>query len=584
MVTIAAMYIEPVPNRKSRPTILLRESWREDGKVKKRTIANLTDWDPQLVEHFKVLLRGGVAVASINEILTTERSLPHGHVAAVLGTARICGIASFFDAAPARLNPVLLAMTVARVIEPASKLATWRSLNPETACYSLGAVLGLSDLSRDDMYRAIDWLAQNQGKIEQKLAKKHLTNGVLVLYDLTSTWLTGQCCDLAARGYSRDGKSDDLQIVYGLICTADGCPISVEVFSGDTSDSMTVAAQVEKLKKRFGLSQVVWVGDRGMLTSAKIETVLRPSGMSWITSLRAPEITKLVNEHGLQMSLFDERDLLEVTSEHYPGERLVVCRNPELARKRAIVREELLKATEKELDKIVAATLRDQTPLVGEDKIGLRVGKVIGKFKMAKHFELTIAEKSFSYKRLTKHIESEATQDGLYVIRTDVKKEAISTEKAVDAYKSLAHVERAFRSMKTVDLHVRPVFHWNSDRVRGHVFLCMLAYYVEWHMRQKLKPMLFDDEELAMQKDKRHSPVQPTERSDHAKSKDSSARTEDNLPVHSFRTLLNDLSTLCYNVMSQPVNPEAKIIGTTRPTPVQQKAFDLLAVNPGCTQ
>lgn len=581
---IFAMYIESVPNRKSRPAVLLRESFRENGKVRKRTLANLTDWPAQLVEHLRVLLRGGVAVSSPSEIMTIERSLPHGHVAAVLGTLRAFGT-GWFDGAPPRLRPVLEAMVVMRVVEPASKLATWRMLEGDRAVTSLPLLLGLEALAPDDLYHALDWLGKAQPGIEKRLARRHLAGGVLVLYDLTSTWVTGRCCELAARGYSRDGKRGDPQIVFGLVCTADGCPVAVEVFPGNTADCTTVAAQVEKLKSRFGLSRVVWVGDRGMLTETQIDNVLRPSGMSWVTSLRATQIRRLMETQGpWQLSLFDETGLIEMSSPDYPGERLVVCRNPLLAEERARKREELLSATERDLDKIVAATGRKRAPLRGEAAIALRVGKVIQRFKMAKHFELTITDETFAYARKKAQIEAEAALDGIYVLRTDTRPTQLSAPQTVEAYKRLAHVERAFRSLKTVDLHVRPIFHWNADRVRAHVFLCVLAYYVEWQMRQKLKALLFDDEEIEPQRQAKTSPVEPTERSDSAKQKDATGVNQNGTPIHSFRSLLADLATVCYNVASTPINPDAKIVLTTRPTPLQQEAFQLLAIKPERTQ
>jgi len=406
-----------------------------------------------------------------------------------------------------------------------------------------------------------------------------------VLYDLTSTWVTGRCCSLAARGYSRDGKRDDPQIVFGLICTAEGCPVAVEVFPGNTADPATVAAQVAKLRDRFGLERITWVGDRGMLTSARIEEVIKPAGMDWITSLRAPQIAELADERGpFQPSLFDQRGVIEVTSEQFPGERLVVCRNPLLAEERARKREDLLVATETELQKIRAATTRQRAPLKGQDKIALRVGTVIGRFNMKKHFELAITDTTFTFERKTAQIAAEAALDGLYVVRTSLPAETLSAEQAVLAYKGLAVVERAFRCLKTVDLQVRPVFHWNADRVRAHVFLCLLAYYVEWHMRQKLKPMLFDDEFIAAANEDRQNVVAKALRSEVAKEKDSSKHSADGLPVHSFRTLIKDLATLTLNVAHTTLNPSAKLLITTRPTPVQEKAFRLLGVNPDRTQ
>jgi hypothetical protein len=579
------MYIESVPNRNSPAAVLLRESYREDGKVRKRTLANLSCLPGEVVEGLKVLLRGGVAVPSAEEVFTVERTLPHGHVAAVLGAARGSGACSWFGSAPQELQPVLLAMLVARVISPASKLATHRLLHDDTASSSLGRVLGVGQCTADDLYRALDWLHDAQPAIERRLARQHLAGSTLVLYDLTSTWLTGHCCELAARGHSRDGKRDDPQIVFGLLCSSQGCPIAVEVFKGNTADPATVAAQVCKLKDRFGIEHLAWVGDRGMLTSARIEQVLKPTGMDWVSSLRAPQIVQLAQEHGpFQPSLFDERNLLELSSAHFPGERLVVCRNPLLAQERARKRLELLAATEADLDKIVAATRRARKPLRGEDAIGLRVGRIIGHFHMAKHFELTITETSLSYRRKLGAIEAEAALDGLYVIRTSVPAAQLDAGSTVAAYKSLAHVERAFRSMKTIDLHVRPVFHYTEQRVRAHVFLCMLAYYVEWHMRERLKPMLFDDEHLDEASAVRASPVAKAPRSEHAKAKDASKTADDGTPLHSFRTLLQDLSTLAYNIIYTHLNPNAKIVTTTRPTPVQTKAFKLLGLNPACTQ
>jgi hypothetical protein len=584
-LSIEAMYIEFVPNRDSPPAVLLRESYREDGKVRKRTLANLSCLSTEVIEGLKTLLRGGVAVPNAAEIFSVERTLPHGHVAAVLGSARGCGAASWFGSAPKELQPLLLAMLVARVIAPASKLATHRLLHDDTANSSLGRVLGVGQCSAEDLYKALDWLHEAQPLIERRLARQHLVGSTLVLYDLTSTWLTGRCCELAARGHSRDGKRDDPQIVFGLICTAHGCPIAVEVFPGNTGDPATVAAQVSKLRDRFGICTIIWAGDRGMLTSARIEQVLKPQGMDWVSSLRAPQIAQLAAEHGpFQPTLFDERNLLELTSEHFPGERLVVCRNPLLADERARKRAELLAATEADLAKIAAATQRERNPLRGEQAIALRVGRVIERFHMGKHIELSITDKAFTWQRRHDVIAQEAALDGLYVIRTSVSAQQLDAAAAVAAYKSLSNVERAFRSMKTVDLHVRPVFHYNAQRVRAHVFLCMLAYYVEWHMRERLKPMLFDDEYLDEASASRASPVVKAVRSEHAKAKDASKLADDGLPLHSFRTLLQDLATLAYNVTSTALNPEAKIVLTTRPTPLQQKAFSLLGLNPACTQ
>ena len=579
------MYIETVPNRNSAPAVLLREGYREGGKIIKRTLANLSHWDAQLIEHFRLLLKGGVAVESPDAVMTIERTLPHGHVAAVLGAARACGAERWFASAPEELRSVLLAMLCARVLWPASKLATHRMLHDDTATSSLGRVLGVGQCQADDLYRGLDWLHQAQLTLERALARKHLVGSTLVLYDLTSTWLTGRCCELAARGHSRDGKRDDPQIVFGLVCTAAGVPIAVEVFAGNTADPSTVASQVTKLKERFGIERIAWVGDRGMLTSARIEQVLRPQAQDWISSLRAPHIAQLAAEHGpFQPSLFDERNLIELSSEQFPGERLIVCRNPLLAEERARKRIELLAATELDLAKIATATQRPRRALRGEQAIALRVGRVINRFRMAKHFELTITDTSLSWARKVDAIAAEAALDGLYVIRTSLSADQLDAPATVAAYKSLANVERAFRSIKTIDLHVRPVFHYNTERVRAHVFLCMLAYYVEWHMRECLKPMLFDDEFIEPTQAARASPVNKALRSDHARAKDASKRADDGSPLHSLRTLLQDLGTVAYNITSTSLNPNAKIVITTRPTPLQAKAFTLLGVNPTCSQ
>lgn len=579
------MYIESVANRNSPPAILLRESYRESGKVKKRTLANLSCLPEAVIEGLKVLLKGGVAVASAEEIFTVERSLPHGHVAAVLGSALSCGVAEWFGGAPLPLRKLLLAMVVARIVSPGSKLATQRMLSDDTAAHSLGRVLDLGNIEVDDLYRALDWLHDAQPAIERRLARQHLAGGTLVLYDLTSTWLTGHCCPLAARGHSRDGKRDDAQIVFGLICSANGCPVAVEVFAGNSADPSTVAAQVAKIKVRFGIERIAWVGDRGMITSARINNVLKPNGMDWISSLRAPQIALLAQEHGpFQPSLFDERNLLELVSEHFPGERLVVCRNPLLAEERARKRTELLAATETELATIAAAVARPRRPLRGTQAIALRAGRCVDHYHMAKHFELAIIDTTFSWQRKPDRIDAEAALDGLYVIRTSLTAQQLDANASVAAYKSLAHVERAFRSIKTVDLHVRPVFHYSASRVRAHVFLCMLAYYVEWHMRGRLKPMLFDDEFIMETQLAQPSAVAKAQRSAHAKNKDATLQAEDGLPLHSFRTLMHDLATLTYNITHTTLNPKAKIILTTRPTPLQEKAFKLLGVSLPRTQ
>ncbi|HEX7439448.1 MAG TPA: IS1634 family transposase [Caldimonas sp.] len=580
------MHIESVPNRKSHPTILLRESYRADGKVKKRTIANLTDWPEQLVEGLRTLLRGGVALARADEALTISRSLPHGHVAAVLGTAERLGLAKLLTErrggrASRRARDLVMALIVNRVIAPASKLATVRALNPETAASSLGERLGLGEVGEREIYESLDWLLDQQERIENGLAKRHLVGGTLALYDVSSSYLEGRCCELAKHGYSRDHRPDRPQIVYGLLCNRDGCPVAIEVFEGNTADPTTLSSQVEKLKRRFGLDRVVVVGDRGMITSARIREDLEPAGLNWITALRAPKIQELANGGPLQLSLFDDRDLAEIASPDYPGERLIVCRNPLLAAERRRKRAELLAATERDLSRIKLAVERKRAPLRGQAEIGLDVGAVLDKHKMGKHYDLTITDTSFVYRRKEEAIAGEARLDGLYVIRTNVPATALTAEQAVGTYKSLAQVERAFRCLKTIDLEIRPVFHWTAPRVRAHVLLCMLAYYVEFHMRSRLAPILFDDHDRAAAAAERRSIVAPAVRSPAAKRKVATRRTDDGLPVHSFRSLINDLATLCLNKVSLPSNRKYRFDLPTNPTPLQARAFELLGVGIG---
>jgi hypothetical protein len=483
-----------------------------------------------------------------------------------------------------------VALIVARVIGPRSKLATARGLAEATAASSLGAVLDMAEADEDELYEAMDWLLPRQGRIETELAKRHLEDGSLVLYDVTSVWFEGVTCPLAAYGHSRDGKGDRLQIVVGLLCSAHGCPVAVEVFEGNTADPKTLATQIAKVRDQFGLRRIVLVGDRGMITEARLRDDIRPlndpdgahpaeAGVQWdwITALRAPALKKLAEAGAVQLSLFDERDLAEITSDLYPGERLVVCRNPDLAVERTRTRNALLQATEKALDKIAAATRSKRKPLRGSE-IGVRVGKDIGRFKMAKHFDLTITEDSFAYRRKEAAIAEEAALDGIYVLRTSVKKDVLDAPGVVRAYKSLSAAERAFRSLKTVDLKIRPIYHHLAGRVKAHVFLCMLAYYVEWHMREAWAPMLFDDEDPAAGEARRASVVQAAQRSESAERKAHTKKTEDGQPVHSFQTLLADLATLARNRVRLKANAQAAFIQYTESTPIQQRAFDLLGV------
>ena len=569
------MYIEAVPNRKSPPAVLLRESYRQDGKVKKRTLANLSKWPPELVEGFRILLKKGTAVPDFQSSFDIVRSQPHGHIAALLGSLRKIGLDRCLGP-PGPQRDLVVALIVSRLAHPRSKLATARSLQAATRTDSLAPLLGLPDLDENRLYDAMDWLLQRQDAIEKRLARRHLQEGSLVLYDLTSVYLEGRRCKLGKLGYSRDGKRGKLQIEFGLICNREGCPVAVQVFKGNTSDPATVGPVIEKLRHRFGLSRVVLVGDRGMLTQARIREQVQPSGLEWITALRGPAIRQLVESGAVQMSLFDEINLVEIRSDAYPGERLMVCRNPLLARHRARKRQEMLSKTEELLDEIVAATRRDRRPYRGRKRIALRVGKVVNKYKMAKHFELDITEESFSYERNTESIAAEAALDGLYVIRTSLPAEEMGAEATVQAYKGLSVVEQAFRSYKTVDLKVRPVYHWSNDRVRAHVFLCLLAYYVEWHMRRRLAPLLFDDEDPAGAP--RSSVVAPAEVSRAAQQKARSKRTAEGQPVHSFRTLLEDLATIVRNQVVPRIPGARPFTIVTRPTPLQQQALDRLGV------
>jgi hypothetical protein len=573
------MYVAVVPNRSSRPAILLRESYRgDDGKVKNRTLANLSDWPADRIATLRAALRGDKLVP-VGEGVEIVRALPHGHVAAALGMARRIGLDQLLPDGPERRRNLAVALIVARLIDPAPKLATARALDETTAIHSLGVTLGLDEVNVKEVYAALDWLGAAQPSIETALARRHLSDGTLVLYDVSSSYLEGRCCELARFGHSRDSRPDKMQIVFGLLCAADGCPVAIEVFEGNTGDPSTIGEQIVKLKQRFGLKRVVMVGDRGMITQARIEGDLTPAGLDWITALRAPAIQKLAAEGGpLQLSLFDERDLAEIESPEFPGERLVVCKNPALAEERRRKRDELLDATEQDLKDIQARIVRKRQPLRGADKIGLAVGALLGRRKVAKHFRITITDDALSFTRDHAAIAAEAALDGFYVLRTNVPSDVLSTADTVRAYKSLASVERAFRSLKTVDLDIRPIFHWVSPRVRAHVFLCMLAYHLEWHIRQALAPILFDDHDRAAAEALRPSPVAKARPSPAAKRKAKTKRTDDGQPVHSFRTLLADLATLTRNTVRCGKAPAMTILA--RPTKIQQRAFQLLGVKP----
>lgn len=557
-------------------SVLLRRSFRKDGKVKHETLGNLTRLPPDVIEFVKRRLCGELDADAPHSSFEIIRSLPHGNVAAVLQTAKQLGLEGLLASRPCRERDLIMALVVARVLSPRSKLSTTTALNAETAKHTLTEELELGDVDVHELYAAMDWLATRQTRIENKLAKKHLKDGQLVLFDVSSSYYTGRKSSLIKHGYSRDHRSDRPQIVYGLLCDSEGRPIAIEVFPGNTADPTTFTQIVTTARKRFGINRLVFVGDRGMITSARINEDLRDvEGLDWVSALRTEGIRKLCDAGTIQLSLFDKQDLAEVTSEHFPDERLVVCRNPALAEQRGRKRQELLKATEEKLEPIRRATERKSNPLRGEQAISLRVGKVIGKHKMAKHFDLTITETSFSYARNEDRIRGEAALDGLYVVRSNVDEERLNSERIVETYKSLAKVERAFRCMKTVDLSLRPIYHRNEDRIRSHVFICMLAYYVEWHMREKLRSVLFADDDQESAAAVRKSIVAPAQRSESAKRKDAMRRTSDDFPVQSFHDILQDLGTLCRNRIRIP-EFDSEFDKVTQATAYQQHVLNLL--------
>jgi hypothetical protein len=572
------MYVVKVPNRGSPPAVLLRESYREDGKVKNRTLANLSSWPEAKVDALSRALKGQSPAAVLDGAFEITRSLPHGHVAAVLGTLRDLGLEELIDPVPSRHRDLATAMAVAQVIAPDSKLAIARGLRDATAASSLGEVLGVGGCDEDDLYAAMDYLHARQDRIQDALAARHLAGGTLVLYDVSSAAFEGRTCPLGAVGHPKDGVRGRLQIVYGLLTSPEGIPVAIEVFAGNTGDPVTVASQVDKVKDRFGITRVVLVGDRGMLTAARLREDVRPEGLDWITALRAPQVKNLVRDGALQLTLFDVQDLAEITSPDFPGERLVACKNPFLEAERARKRESLLTATEADLEKIAAACARARRPLRGKDKIALRAGKVLNRRKVAKHFIIDIGEDRFSYHRNQDSITAEAALDGIYVLRTSVEAGQLDSGEVVSSYKALAQVERAFRAFNT-DLDIRPIRHRTEDRVRAHVFLRMLSYYVTWHMHARLAPVLFTDDDKPAARAARPSPVAPAARSPRALAKAAAKHTDDGLPVHSSASLLADLATICLNTIApaDPALPGFRLV--TTPTPLQRQALDLLGVS-----
>ena len=563
------MHIDVVPNRNSSPAYLLRESYRDGGKVKKRTLANLSSLPIEQIERIRQILRGE-QLAPVDTLFKAVGSAHHGHVQAVLSAMKRLGFDTLLSSRPCRERDLVVAMVAARILKPHSKLATTRWWNVTT----LPEILGVSDATEDDLYGAMDWLLARQERIEKKLAARHLRENGLVLYDLTSSYFEGTTCPLAALGHSRDGIKGKLQVNYGLLAAPGGCPVSVSVYDGNTGDPTTLLEQVTKVRDAFGIKNLVLVGDRGMITQKQIDSLKDIEGVDWISALKTGGIRELLRSGALQMGLFDERNLFELTHPGFPGERLIACRNPELARMRAAKRQDLLLATTQELDK--AKKMVEKGRLNGKDKIGVRVGRVINKYKMAKHLALVIDDQRFDYEIRQDQVAAEAALDGIYVIRTSLPKERVSAPDAVRSYKSLSDVERAFRSLKSIDLLVRPIRHRLEDRVRAHIFLCMLSYYVEWHMLEAWRPLLFADEDQVAKA--KRDPVAPAKRSDEALRKAATHSLGDGTPAHSFRTLLDELAcivrNMCHRVGADPSEPT--FLMTTTPNSRQARALALL--------
>jgi len=573
------MYISTVPNRNSPPAILLREGWREGHKTRQRTLANLSDWPQEKIETFRRLLRDEPLV-SPHDLFTTEKSVPHGHVQAILEMIGRLKLDHLISVQRCRERDLVVAMIAQRLIDPCSKLATTRQWHTTT----LAEELGVAEATENDLYEAMDWLSDRQERIEKKLAARHLVEGGLVLYDVSSSFYEGRTCPLAQFGHDRDGKKGLPIIVYGVMTNGEGCPVAVSVYAGNTGDPTTVGDQIEKLRERFGLVRVVMVGDRGMLTQPQIDKLKQHPGLGWITALTSTAIRELVEQGALQLSLLDQKNLAEITAPDYPGERLMVCHNPVLGDQRRRKRQDLLKATEKSLEKIGKEVTRRKKKRFTAAEVGVKVGKVLGRYKMGKHFECKIGEGSFTWSRRAGSIEQEEKLDGIYVLRTSEPTERLSAEETVRSYKSLAEVERAFRCLKGIDLLVRPIRHRTEDRVPAHIFLCVLAYYVEWHLRRAWAPLLFEDEERREER-KRRDPILPAKPSDSAERKKRSHQTADGLPVHSFESLLRELASRARVTYAlKPQKAEEKTNLTFRqvpePTPVQARAYELVRMFP----
>jgi transposase len=573
------MYIDTVPNRNSPPAVLLREAWREGNKTRKRTLANLSDWPPEKIETFRRLLCDERLV-SPHDLFATQKSLPHGQVEAILEMIGKLELDRLISAQRSRERDLVVAMVVQRLISPASKLATTHHWHTTT----LAEELGVAEATENDLYEAMDWLLERKERIEKKLAARHLREGGLVLYDVSSSFYEGRTCPLAQFGHDRDGKKGLPIIVYGVMTNGDGCPVAVEVYPGNTGDPTTVADQIEKLRERFGLSRVVMVGDRGMLTQPQIDKLKQHPGFGWITALTSTAIRELMKQGALQLSLLDQKNLAEISALDYPGERLMVCHNPVLEEERKRKREALLEATEKSLEKIGKEVARRKKKSLTAVEIGLKVGKVLGRYKVGKHFACKIGEGSFAWSRRAQSIEQEEKLDGIYVLRTSEPVERLSAEDTVRSYKSLAEVERAFRCLKGIDLLVRPIRHRSEDRVPAHIFLCVLAYYVEWHLRRAWAPLLFEDEERWEER-KRRDPILPAKPSASVQRKKRSHQTRDGLPVHSFQGLLSELANrarVTYALKSGKSEEKTNLTfrQVTEPTPVQARAYELVRTFP----
>ena len=578
-------HVDTIPNRDSPPAILLRRAWREGKRIRKKTLGNLSELPPDTIDGIRRLLKGGVVFDSPSDAVAIHSSLPHGNVRAVLGTAEKLGLARILGRTRSRERDLALATIVMRVLAPCSKLATARRLSPQSADSSLGLLLGLGPVTGNETLGMLDWLLKRQRHIERSLANRHLAGGTLILYDVTSSYVEGRCCPLAAFGHNRDGKKGRKQITFGLLCAADGCPVAVELFTGNTADPTTVGGQVAKVRTRFGIDRVAVVGDRGMLTSARIREDLGPAGLDWISALTTTDIRKLLEEGAdggpapLRPGELVPDAVAEITGPDFPGERLLVCLNPRLSEERPRKREDLLTDTETVLREIEDASKRARPGQKNRDHVNRMVGKRANRRKVLKHFRIDAREDGLSWSRNHESIDAEARLDGVYIIRTSLDAAAIAAAEAVEAYKSLSQVERAFRSMKMTRLEVRPIHVYSADHVRAHVFLCMLAWYVEWHMRRRLAPLLFEDDDREAARRKRSSPVEKAEVSDSARAKATTKTTPDGLPVHSFDTLLGNLATLTLNRVSLATDPDNHFNVVAEATPLQRKAFSLLDIN-----